>query len=94
MTGLSTRQMAAVIAVPVVLIACAVFATATIEGRSAVHAAQQQAAGQRLLTAMLDQETGARGYFQTGELRFLAPYWSGPDRVRRCHVSVTRARRW
>ncbi len=34
--------MAAVIAVPVVLIACAVFATATIESQGALHAAQQQ----------------------------------------------------
>lgn len=69
--------MAAVIAVPVVLIACAVFATATIESRGALHAAQQQTAGQSLLTAMLDQETGARGYFQTRDVRFLAPYRAG-----------------
>ncbi len=77
MTGLSTRQMAAVIAVPVVLIACAVFATATIESQGALHAAERQSAGQRLLTAMLDQETGARGYFQTRDERFLAPYRAG-----------------
>ena len=74
MTGLPARRLAAIIAVPVVLIACAVFATATIERDSALHAAEQQAAGQRMLTAMLDEETGARGYFETREPRFLAPY--------------------
>ena len=73
----SLRRMALVIAVPVLLIAGAVFASATIERDSALSAAHQQAAGQRLLTAMLDQETGARGYFQTRETRFLAPYYSG-----------------
>jgi diguanylate cyclase (GGDEF)-like protein len=77
MLGLPARMMAAIIAVPVLLIACAVFATATIESRSAVQAAEQQTESQALLTAMLDQETGARGYFQTGDLRFLQPYWSG-----------------
>lgn len=54
------------------------FATATIESQGAQHAAQQQTAGQMLMTAVLDQETGARGYFQTRDVRFLAPYGAGP----------------
>lgn len=90
MTGLPARLMAAIIAVPVILIACAVFATATIERDSALHAADQQTAGQALLTAMLDQETGARGYFQTGDLRFLQPYWSGQAHFAAA-LSVSRA---
>jgi diguanylate cyclase (GGDEF)-like protein len=77
MTGLTVRRVAALIAVAVVLIACAVFATATIERDSALHAYQQQVAGQRLLTAMLDEETGARGYFGTREERFLTPWYQG-----------------
>jgi diguanylate cyclase (GGDEF)-like protein len=77
MTGLPLRRLAALITVPVVLIACAVFATATIERDSALHASRQQAAGQRLLAAMLDEETGSRGYFETRDARFLAPWYRG-----------------
>ncbi len=77
MTGLPLRRLAALIAVPVVVIACAVFVTATIERDSALHAYQQQAAGQRLLVAMLDEETGSRGYFETRQVRFLVPWYQG-----------------
>ena len=73
----SLRRMTLVITVPVLLIAGAVFASATIERDRALQAARQQAAGQRLLTGMLDQETGARGYFQTRQTRFLTPYYTG-----------------
>jgi diguanylate cyclase (GGDEF)-like protein len=64
-------------AIPVVLIACAVLATATIERQSALHAGQQQNAAQRLLTGMLDQETGARGFLETAEPAFLQPWYQG-----------------
>jgi diguanylate cyclase (GGDEF)-like protein len=77
MTGISARRVAALIAIPVLLIACAVFATATIERNSALRAGTQEEAGQRLLTAMLDQETGARGYLVTRQERFLAPWYRG-----------------
>jgi diguanylate cyclase (GGDEF)-like protein len=77
MPGLSPRRIAVLIAIPVVLIACAVFATATFERNSALHASKQQDAAQRLLTGMLDQETGARGYFETQDLRFLQPWYLG-----------------
>jgi diguanylate cyclase (GGDEF)-like protein len=77
MAGLSARRIAMLIAIPVVLLACAVFATATIERNSALHSGSQEQQAQRLLTGMLDQETGARGYFETGERRFLAPWYSG-----------------
>ena len=77
MTNLSGRRLLALIAVPVVLIACAVFATATIERDSALFASSQQAASQRLLTAMLDEETGSRGYLETREAAFLAPWYQG-----------------
>jgi diguanylate cyclase (GGDEF)-like protein len=77
MLGLSPRRIAVLIAIPVVLIACAVFATATFERSGALQASKQQEAAQRLLTGMLDQETGARGYFETRESRFLAPWYLG-----------------
>jgi diguanylate cyclase (GGDEF)-like protein len=77
MSGLSARSIAVLIAIPVVLLACAVFATATIERNSALHSGSQEEQAQRLLTGMLDQETGSRGYFETGELRFLHPWYKG-----------------
>ncbi len=77
MMGISGRRVAALIAVSVALVASAVFATATIERDSALHSSRQQEAGQRLLTAMLDQETGARGYFETRQASFLAPFYQG-----------------
>src|SRR5438477_136476 len=77
MMGISARRAAAAIVIAVVLISGAVFATATIERDSAVHSSDQQAAGHALLAAMLDEDTGARGYFETREVRFLAPWYRG-----------------
>ena len=77
MLGLSLRRFAAVIAVPVILIACAVFVTATLQRDGALDSARRQATGQQLLTTMLDEETGVRGYFETRDARFLDPYYSG-----------------
>jgi diguanylate cyclase (GGDEF)-like protein len=77
MIGIRFRRLAALIAVPVVLIACAVFATATIERDSALHSSDQVEAAHGLLTAMLDMETGARGYFETRDPSFLAPWFQG-----------------
>jgi diguanylate cyclase (GGDEF)-like protein len=55
----------------------AVFAAATIARSSAIDAARQQTASELMLTAMLNQETGARGYFQTFDPVFLEPYRAG-----------------
>jgi diguanylate cyclase (GGDEF)-like protein len=77
MGGLTVRRIAVLIAIPVLLIACAVFATATIERNSALHSGSQEEQAQRLLTGMLDEETGARGYLETGNPRFLAPWYAG-----------------
>ena len=53
------------------------------EQRDAVIGMQGQLrASNDLLTAMLDQETGLRGYALTGEQEFLEPYEPRPDRVR------------
>ena len=60
-----------------VLLAGAVFGTANIQRNAALHGAREQVASQALLTAMLDQETGARGFFQTGQRVFLQPYTEG-----------------
>jgi CHASE3 domain sensor protein len=69
--------MALVLAIPVVLLAGAVFATANVQRNAALLSAREQAASQSLLTAMLDQETGARGLFQTDQRLFLQPWTEG-----------------
>lgn len=60
-----------------VLLAGAVYATANLQRNAALHSAREQPASQNLLTAMLDQETGARGFFQTGKRVFLEPWTLG-----------------
>jgi diguanylate cyclase (GGDEF)-like protein len=73
----SSRRIGLVIAVPVVLLAGAVFATANLQRNAALHSAREQVASQRLLTAMLDQETAARGFFQTEQRSYLVPWYQG-----------------
>jgi diguanylate cyclase (GGDEF)-like protein len=65
------------LAIPVIMVAAGVFATTDLQRGADQRGADQQAASQTLLTAMLDQETGARGYFQTGELAYLEPWEEG-----------------
>jgi CHASE3 domain sensor protein len=59
------------------LLAGAVFATANVQRNAALLGAREQVASQGLLTAMLDQETGARGFFQTKQRVFLQPWTQG-----------------
>ena len=73
----SLRRITLILILPVVLIASAVLATAELQRHTAVVASSRQVASQQLLTAMLDQETGARGYFQTDESAFLQPWQQG-----------------
>jgi diguanylate cyclase (GGDEF)-like protein len=75
--GLSPRRITLILLIPVLLICIAVFATARIERDSAVHAGAQAEASELMLTAMLDQETGARGFFETHDTRFLQPWFDG-----------------
>jgi diguanylate cyclase (GGDEF)-like protein len=74
---ISIRRMSAVIAITVLLIGGAVFSAATIARNSADHGARRQRESELMLTAMLNQETGARGYFETGASIFLHPYQQG-----------------
>jgi diguanylate cyclase (GGDEF)-like protein len=66
----------------VLLIGGTVFGAATVARNSAIEAARQQSASQLMLTAMLNQETGARGYFQTFDAVFLQPYYAGTSTFR------------
>jgi CHASE3 domain sensor protein len=67
----------AIVVVQVLLLSGAVFLATRVERNAAVHAGHQAEESGRMLTAMLDQETGARGYFETRDARFLQPWLSG-----------------
>jgi diguanylate cyclase (GGDEF)-like protein len=77
MALISPRRMAALIMMTLLLIGGTVFGAATIARHSDEHAAQQQSASEHMLTAMINQETGARGYFETRDSVFLQPYAQG-----------------
>jgi diguanylate cyclase (GGDEF)-like protein len=75
--SLFSRRALWVLTLPVLLLAGAVFLTASIERKAAEHSSAQLVAAQGMLTALLDQETGARGYFQTRDRGFLEPWYKG-----------------
>jgi diguanylate cyclase (GGDEF)-like protein len=75
MATTSVRRVALLATIAVMLIACAAYGAGRLERDSAVKAAQRMQQSQDLLTAMLDEETGARGYFETGRRAFLAPWY-------------------
>ena len=90
MDGRWLRLGGSLVALPATLIALAVFGTATIERNSALHAATAQGQAQALLTAMLDQETGARGFFQTSDPVFLEPWDTGTQSFATTFRAATR----
>jgi diguanylate cyclase (GGDEF)-like protein len=77
MALISPRRIVALVLMSVLLIGGTVFAAATVERKSDLHAAAQQRASQLMLMAMINQETGARGYFETRDTVFLQPYNAG-----------------
>jgi len=77
MTQMSVRRLTALVLMTVSLIGATVFGAATLARNSAVDAAGQQTASELMLTAMLNQETGSRGYFETHDAIFLQPYTLG-----------------
>ena len=77
MAAISFRRTVALVVLTVLVIGGAVFSAATLASDSAEHAARQQNASEAMLTAMLNQETGARGYFETRSRTFLKPFDQG-----------------
>ncbi len=71
------RRLVFLILILAAAIAGAVVGAGLVERNAAVHASQRQDLGEQMLTAMLDQETGARGYFETRERQFLSPWYRG-----------------
>ena len=71
------KRVALALMLPVALIAGGVFSTAQIERNAALLSARRAAASELLLTSMLNQETGARGFFATRDALFLRPWAQG-----------------
>ena len=71
------KRVALALMLPVALIAGGVFSTAQIERNAALLSARRAAASELLLTSMLNQETGARGFFATRDPLFLLPWAQG-----------------
>lgn len=86
----SPRRVALALAVPVLLMTAAVFATSSVQRNAAQKASRSQAQSQHLLTSMLDQETGARGYFQTVRPSFLQPWTLGSANYTRSLAELRR----
>jgi diguanylate cyclase (GGDEF)-like protein len=61
----------------VLVIALAVWAAADQQHKAADHVFEESRAAQRLFTAMLDQQTGVRGFALTRQDEFLEPYLTG-----------------
>lgn len=74
-----------------ILVGVAVWVAADVQRQSATRAADRMEASQRLLTSMLDQETGLRGYQLTGDEGFLEPLREGADAFEDAHGDVARA---
>jgi len=71
--------------------ALAVWVPATVQRRASDHVYAQTTAIEGMLTSMLDQETGLRGYALTGQSVFLEPYSSGRRSFEARLVSAERA---
>lgn len=62
-----------------------------LERGAAVRAAETTQSAQATLTAMLDQETGVRGYLYAGDRQFLQPYLAGRAAYEQGRIRVGRA---
>jgi CHASE3 domain sensor protein len=65
----------------VLAIAAAVWGVGRIQSSTDDASTHAITAGQQMLIAMLDQETGLRGYVNTHDQRFLEPYRNGRTRL-------------
>jgi diguanylate cyclase (GGDEF)-like protein len=74
----------------VLLAAVAVWAPAAEQRASSERTYELTRSGQQMLTAMLDQETGLRGYLLTADRRFLDPYRRGRGDFDRAERAVLR----
>jgi GGDEF domain-containing protein/CHASE3 domain sensor protein len=76
-----------VLVVAILAIAAAVWGVGRIQSSADDSSTRAMGASEQMLIAMLDQETGLRGYINTREIRFLDPYRKG-----RTHLETAIAR--
>jgi hypothetical protein len=84
------RLPAIVLVLGVLIAAIAVWAPAAEQRSSSERSYSLTRGAQDMLTAMLDQETGLRGYILTGDRRFLEPYRAGRADVERAERALLR----
>jgi diguanylate cyclase (GGDEF)-like protein len=65
------------LAIAIMVIAAAVWGVSQTQRTTAEHAFDASQAGQKMLTGMLDQETGLRGFALTRRQEFLGPFTRG-----------------
>jgi CHASE3 domain len=78
--------------VSVVVIAGAVWYASGQERQSITTGDAHTQTASDLLTGMLNQESGLRGYLLTGRAGFLAPYTAGRQQVERALIGVSATR--
>src|SRR3954463_2939690 len=62
-----------------VVLAATIWLASAIQRDTASAGAERIGVAESMLTAMLDQETGIRGFLLTGDSDFLEPYVSGNE---------------
>src|SRR6202011_4253555 len=77
MRVVTSKRVVLLLLVPVLLVAGAVFATAQVERHAALGSSLRATVSEQLLTLMLNQETGARAFFETRDPVFLQPWTAG-----------------
>src|SRR5689334_11452482 len=70
-----------VLVAAILAIAVAVWGVGRIQSSADDTSTHAMNAGEQMLIAMLDQETGLRGYINTRDQRFLEPYRGGRSRL-------------
>jgi len=97
-------------AIAIIVISSSIWTTARMQHEVVARSIRRSRAADHMLTAMLDQETGLRGFLQTGRGAFLEPYRRGirdfdaavatarpaaePELERRIDAQVAAARSW
>lgn len=86
-----SRRLIAFLLAAVVAVTLALLGAFSIHRSAATHAADRTDSAVAVLTAMLDQETGMRGFLYTGQEEFLEPYLVGRTTYEQARVQVDRA---
>ncbi len=85
---LARRRLLAVVAVATVTLA--VWSMGRMQRQAVASSREQRRAAEEMLVAILDQETGFRGFVQTGQATFLQPYRHGVEQFEAALATVHR----